>query len=156
MGRVRDCCGNRHATRIRRKLLTTAIRGGERVTKVGRRHGLRLKWPRFWRGDKRYTLRPQSINTALSIRRHGGIRTHNENFCHELINYAVRIVSVLLTNLRKIETKNFSFSILELEKQFKAPCAMVRSAINKCQIKSENSLTKKFVKNTLDKYLWKV
>ena len=32
---------------------------------------------------------------APNVRGNGGIRTHNENFCHELINYAVRIVYYL-------------------------------------------------------------
>ena len=53
-----------------------------------------------------YTLRPQSINTAVGMRGNGGIRTHNENFCHELINYAVRIVyphCILITSLHKVK-----------------------------------------------------
>ena len=43
MGRLRDCWGNRHATRIRREVLSTATRGGGWVAKVGRRPGVRLK-----------------------------------------------------------------------------------------------------------------
>ena len=43
MGRVRDCRGNRHATRIKRRVRSTATRGGGRVAKVGRRPGVRLK-----------------------------------------------------------------------------------------------------------------
>ena len=64
--------------------------------KIGRRPGVRLKYPPFMRGDKIYTLKPQTINTAISMRGNGGIRTRNENFCHELINYAVRIVIVMI------------------------------------------------------------
>ena len=93
MGRVRDCGGNRHATKRSRKVLSTATRGGGWVAKVGRRPGVRLKWPRSRRSDKIYTLSPQSINIVISIRGHGGIRTHNENFCYKVINYAVRIVN---------------------------------------------------------------
>ena len=66
------------------------------VAKVGGRPEVRLKYPRFRRGDKIYTLKPQTINTAISMRGNGGIRTRNENFCHELINYAVRIVIVMI------------------------------------------------------------
>ena len=41
-----------------------------------------------------YSL-PQSINTAINMRGNEGIRKHNENVCHELIDYAVRVVAVL-------------------------------------------------------------
>ena len=40
----------------------------------------------------------------------GGIRTRNENFCHELINYAVRIevarVSDIISKIRQIKGAN--------------------------------------------------
>ena len=109
MGRVWDCWGNRHATRIRRKVQSTATMGGGRVTKVGHRPGVRLKWPRFRWGNKLYTLRPQSINPAISIRGQGGIRMHNENFCHVLINYAVRIVNNLYCTKLLLNTWPFFF-----------------------------------------------
>ena len=61
----------------------------------------------FRQGDKIYTLRQQSINTTISMRRNGGIRTHNENFCHELINYAVRIEKEgIQLDAKKIEKKS--------------------------------------------------
>ena len=41
---------------------------------------------------------------APNVRGNGGIRTHNENFCHELINYAVRIGIGFISNfLLKLE-----------------------------------------------------
>ena len=92
MGRVRDCRGNRHATRIIRGMLSTATRGGGWVAKFGHRPGVRLKRPRFKRGGEIYTLRPQSITIAAGMRGNGGIQTHYEKLCYELINYAVRIV----------------------------------------------------------------
>ena len=69
--------------------------------KVGRRPGVRLKWTRLRRSDKIYTLSLQSITIVISIRGHGGIRTHNENVCYKVINYAVRIVSRLYNEMNK-------------------------------------------------------
>ena len=73
-------------------MLSTATRGGGWVAKFGHRPGVRLKRPRFKRGGEIYTLRPQSITIAAGVRGNGGIQTHYEKLCYELINYAVRIV----------------------------------------------------------------
>ena len=76
-------------------MLSTATRGGGWVAKFGHRPGVRLKGPRFKRGGEIYTLRPQSITIAAGMRGNGGIRTHYEKLCYELINYAVRILYYL-------------------------------------------------------------
>ena len=65
--------------------------------KFGHRPGVRLKRPRFKRGGEIYILRPQSITIAAGMRGNGGIQTHYEKLCYELINYAVRIGDVFIS-----------------------------------------------------------
>ena len=74
--------------------------------KFGHRPGVRLKGPRFKRGGEIYTLRPQSITIAAGMRGNGGIRTHYEKLCYELINYAVRIEVGLSTDVLLLSGRN--------------------------------------------------
>ena len=95
--------------------------------KAGRRPGVP-----FRQGDKIYTPRPQSINTAISVRGNGGIATHNENFCHELINYAVRIGKCLfMCNVHgPFHVRFVSVTITEVHGNFHVPCHMFHRKVH--------------------------
>ena len=55
-----------------------------------------VKISTFHAGRQNIYSKTANHNTAISMRGNGGIRTRNENFCHELINNAVRIVIVMI------------------------------------------------------------
>ena len=98
MGRVRDWWGSRHATRICGDKELVQPSPGEVDTFRKRRQSL-------WSTERNITLqaeRPnlnpmlQSITCTTSTGENWGMGWNNSMFCIEQINYAVRIVSLVL------------------------------------------------------------